>query len=191
MEMKVKFSSILLFFFGIVVGIVICICVIFAIVLNDIDPYIHLWRPKKFADITISPFKPEGNDTTESLTMKKGGKNFFYAWMDKTGKVTNIAIADQNDAVRFTMTVSEENGKWGNAMYFCDKPGNLITGEKYIDINFDGQFDLKKIFDSAGNLKSEFVYVDKAWKQVDRCNEKEAMVGRTTYIFDANHGWMK
>ena len=185
-------SNLLILFIGVVAGIVISLSI--GAYLNYIDPYTLLrGHPKKFGDIRILAFTPDDvevdEDIGEVLMMTKNNAPFFYAHTDKSGRVTNIAIVAERDIIRFTMTASDKLGKWKNAMYACDKHGDYTVGEKYIDINFDGQFDTKHVFDDTGEKVSSYIYTDGVWKQIDRGDLTSAVSGQTMYIFDPNSGW--
>ncbi len=184
-------KKIIIFSFGVLVGIIavfVGLIAIFAIVAPR-DAKVILNRPYKFADIKICHLK---NTDGDSLILAKDKKIFFYAETEanKPDEVTNIAIIDQNDVVRFKMTASKE-GKWKNAVYLCDQPSGYTIGEAYTDINFDGQFDIKDVYDDAGKRIDIFIYIKKDWKKVDGANAKEAASRQVKYIFDTNYGWVK
>ena len=182
--------KVLYFSIGFVIGFISFFLI--AVYFTYFSPNAEIYtNPKKFGDIAIVPLKDADG---ERLIMTKGEKIFFYAEAEigKTGKVINgIAIGDQN-VLRFKMAASEEEGKWKNATYACCKKGR-ITGEEYTDINFDGQFDIKAVYDDAGKVIATFIYVNKNWKKVDQVGLKQAISRseRITYIFDSNSGWLQ
>ncbi len=75
----------------------------------------------------------------------------------------------------FTMDVSDKPGVWDKVRYtptvagVYDK-GKLVSyrvvGEVYHDIDFDGQFDAKSIYDEKSVVCSESIFVDEQWLEL-------------------------
>ena len=59
----------------------------------------------------------------------------------------------------------------------------------FVDVNFDGHFDIRHIFDDTEKKVSRYIYIGQDWKKVDRCDPKKAIADTTTYVFDFNDGW--
>jgi hypothetical protein len=75
-------------------------------------------------------------------------------------------------------------------MYAYGK-NNLTIGDKYTDINFDGKFDEKEVYNEKGTKLTTYIYVDNNWKQADSVMDGGVKVGGIKYVFDADAGWRK
>ena len=187
---KVSLVIIVTLLIGIVIGFAIALSI--GVVFHHLEPDTLLTdRPKTFGDIEIWALKSENNkedeDPYKTLIMKKTEIPFFYAAQNKDGKVTEIAIVGENNSIRLSIKSSEETGGWKTAIYGCTK--GYTKGEQYVDIDFDGQFDAKNIFDNQGELLSKWIYSDGIWQKVDYLDDGKAILGQTRYVFDANSGW--
>lgn len=98
------------------------------------------------------------------------------------GRISKIVIFgnkvhDNRKMPVFVLTASEKKGVWKNvryiptvkAIYENGKPSNYaIKGELYEDIDFDGQFDVKRIYNEEDEMViiSESIYIDEKWCEV-------------------------
>lgn len=194
MEKRRAFSTIIIFSVGFVAGIAVSLTI--GAILSYVDPGTLLTNhPKIFGDIKIFAHKPSDVESTidldvdEVMYMTKAGIPFLYAPTDNTGKVTSLSLLNEKKRLVFTMTALDEPGKWGHAIYSGYDAGRR-TGEMFGDINFDGHFDLKRVFDDTGKKVSSYIYIDQDWKKIDRCDFKKAIADTTTYVFDFNDGWL-
>jgi hypothetical protein len=182
-----SFSNLLCFVLGVLLSAIVLI--LLGTYCNYMDPYtIMRGHPKIFGDLKIRTV--EENDDKEIncyLVMLKDDKQFFYAQKNKENKVTDVAIVGANNSIRLSIKSSEETGGWKTAIYGCTK--GYTKGEQYVDIDFDGQFDAKNIFDNQGELLSKWIYSDGIWQKVDYLDDGKAILGQTRYVFDANSGW--
>jgi hypothetical protein len=149
--------------------------------------------PKKFGDVKITAFKSTDQQASKGidkiLMITKGEMPFFYASENKAGRVTEAAILGQEKQIRFVMFASDrsETG-WANAVYAYGK-NNLTMGDKFTDINFDGKFDEKEVYNDKGTKLTTYIYIDNNWKQADSGMDGEIKVGGIKYVFDAGAGW--
>ncbi len=150
--------------------------------------------PKKFGDVTITAFKSTDQQASKGidkiLMITKGEMPFFYASENKAGRVTEVAILGQEKQIRFVMFASDrsETG-WANAVYAYGK-NNLTIGDKYTDINFDGKFDEKEVYNDKGTKQATYIFINNNWKQADSVMDDEIKVGGIKYVFDSA-GWRK
>jgi hypothetical protein len=147
-------------------------------------------RMMKFGDITISNITTRDvtDEIAGELVMMKEGRSFFYAKRNKLGEVTDLALADGNDHIIFTMKASQESGKWESANYGPSENGRP-TGDLYMDIDFDGRFDMKLSFDHNGKLRDRYISYYRTWKQVDRFENQTAFSESNTFTFRKDLGW--
>jgi len=193
MEKRRTLSTIVILFIGIVIG--------FAIVLliGAIGSYVHpvtsLTWPKKFGDIKIFSHKPlavEGTiaqDIDEMLVMAKNNTPFLVIFKNKAGKITRLDLLNDKERPVFSIEPLGAPDKWGKAAYRGYNEAGELAGDDFEDINFDGHFDIRHIFDDTGKKVSRYIYIDQDWKKVDRCDFKKAIADTTTYVFDFNDGW--
>jgi hypothetical protein len=183
-----------------IIALIIGVFIGFAtsLLIGAIGSYLHPctrltgW-PKTFGDIKVwaqdvSEIKKNTDDVSKVMLMAKADIPFLSVDMDRTGNVVSLSLLGRRETLNFTMTASDEVGKWGRAIYAGSSSG-YTTGEMYVDINFDGHFDVKRIFDDTGKEISMYIYIDRTWTPVDRCNLQEAVLGQKKYVFDNNSGW--
>jgi len=180
------------------VGFVVGVAVL--ILIGAIGSYIHpvtsLTWPKKFGDITI--FVREAadcedvffqEDIDQMLFMAKADVPFLTIGLDNSGKINGLSLLDNRGKLCFTMTPSTDSVRWEGAIYASQDDNDNTVGEMFVDVNFDGHFDIRHIFDDTGKKVSRYIYIDQDWKKVDRCDFKKAIADTTTYVFDFNDGW--
>jgi hypothetical protein len=151
--------------------------------------------PKKFGDVKIEAFKSTDLQASKGidkiLMITKGESPFLYASKNKSGRVTEVAILGQEKQVRFVMFAADKSETgWANAVYAYGK-NNLTMGDKYTDINFDGKFDEKEVYNDKGTKLTTYIYINNNWKQADSSMDGEIKVGGIKYVFDAAAGWRK
>ncbi len=183
--------TIIILFIGIVIGFILLL--FFGAIMSYIDPGTELNKPKKFGDVKIwtvevaSIENRETYDLSKTMVMTKDNFPFAEVAMDKAGKVKAFTLLGKPGEILFTMTASTEPGKWEYAIYAGGD--DYPTGEGFTDINVDGHFDVKTIYDDTGKRLSREIYVDRTWKQIDHWDPNQAKSGETTYVFDEESGW--
>jgi hypothetical protein len=186
-----KKSKLLLFFVGIFVGFIITL--MFGWLMSYIDPsFLELTSsPRSFGSINISVVSDEP-DSIKMLLMTKDDIPFFAIDADKSGEIKGLSlIKDGKGALSFTLRPSDVPGKWERAIYANENKNGKFNGEMYVDINFDGQFDVKHVFDDNGQKVSCHIYTQGIWTQVDSGDLSNALSGQTEYHFDPNLGWQE
>ena len=99
------------------------------------------------------------------------------------GRISKFAlygneVHDNRRMPILTFSASEKKGVWDNVQYFPTvnavyENGNIsyyaIKGEMYYDIDFDGQFDVKSIFNEEDEMViiSQSIYIDEKWFEVN------------------------
>jgi hypothetical protein len=189
MEKRKIVCCLISFLAGIVISFIVLIIAFIAD--THAGKTVPLSTPRFFGDIKIwvekAPANQEENyDVSEVMYLAKAGKPFLMVDMNKDGKVVSLSLLE-GEAMRFTIKASDKPGKWENGIYGGGGYG-YTTGEGYVDINFDGHFDIKNIFDDTGRKVSRSIYVNGVWQQVDRCDFTKALSGQINYAFDPNSG---
>ena len=182
-------------------GCITCLIVLIGAFIIDTKggKIVPLNTPCSFGNIKIWVEKVSGRDKeiydfSKGLRLAKDDIPFILINMDKAGKISSLSITNRKN-LRFTMAASRHPGKWERAIYVGYNDANYPTGETYVDINFDGHFDIKHVFDDAGKKVSTYIYINSSWIQVNSCDAKEdgitfkAVLGQTMYVFDPNSGW--
>jgi len=196
MKMKIRKNFIYLLV-GVIIGFAAFL--LFGAIMSHYDPGTFLTEhPKRFGDTKIWAFTADALWRTDEkysnvgkvLLMKRNDAPFLYAETDKDGKITDIAITDENKNVRFKLKTLKSSGKWGNAMYCRDK--GYFVGEFYHDFDFDGQFDTKALYDKNGERVSRHIYIgDGVWKEAQHIERGKAAVDDKFYIFSNDFGWQR
>ncbi len=194
MKKRRTLSTIKLLLVGIAIGFASTI--LFGLVLYCIEGDELPMEPKTFGDIKIWAQDTSGVEDTTALDvskmmfMTKADVPFLSVRMDKDGQVAHLSLLNEKGRVCLTMMASTEPDKWQRVIYAGgDGNGDYTVGEMFVDINFNGHFDVKRVFDDTGEKVSSYIYIDQDWKKVDRCDLKKAIADTTTYVFDFNDGW--
>lgn len=195
MKNKRTVSSMKLLFIG--VGIGVGMTILWGLVLYLIEGEELSTDPKTFGDIKMWVTNDEGikaHNVSKMLFMAKDEIPFLSIRMDKAGQVSHVSLLDEKMRVCATMTTSSEPGKWEHMIYgrYTDyTDDNYTFSELYIDINFDGHFDTKYALNDIGEKVARYIHINLVWKEVERCNFREAILGEEKYTFDPNAGWRK
>jgi len=167
--------------------------------LSYTDPTLMLkGHPQKFGDIEILALKApdiqKDEDVDKALIMTKNGVRFFYADTNKAGTVRSISILGPDQITpHFCMFASDNPGGWERAMYSYDKD-NKTVGNSYMDINCDGKFDDKDVYDNNGIWQAKYIYADNNWRRATYYEDnKRAKTEGIRYVFDSNIGcgWVR
>jgi len=151
--------------------------------------------PKTYGDIKIwcaeidDVTVRDGHDVSNMMYMAKDNISFLAVDMDKEGKVRSLSLLDEQGDILFTVEASPEPGKWEKAIYAGSNGTDHTTGEMYMDINFDGHFDAKHIFDDTGEKVAGYIYIDKKWVEVGERGFWDDGTEKDGYIFNKDSGW--
>lgn len=179
---------------GIIIGIVLVL--LFGAVLSYLKPATLIEQPKKFGDIRIwverypEVMPPVQSDAvSEMLFMAKSGKLFLSIRMRQDGDIVSMSLLNGQGHVCFTVRASEEVGFWEQAIYVGSNDEGIEPEDMFVDIDFDGHFDIRNVFDGSGNKIAMYIYVDGMWKTVSRYNFSRAIGEENVYIFNRQEGW--
>lgn len=144
-------------------------------------------RTMNFGNVAVSIIKRNtANDKfADELWLMKDDWPFLFITSNKPDEVCRLILSEVNGKARFTLRASSAPGKWFSAMY---GPSDL-GGEFYQDIDFDGQFDIRKKIDNNGKVQSNHIYYKENWKQIDVFEEQKVISGNDTFIFQKDSGW--
>lgn len=159
---------------------------------------------KTFGDIEIwaqKPIIPEGEEvpvdfhqkTDRILWMTKDGAPFLMIAKDMNDRISGMYLLKNKDEPVMTLEPSNFPGKWGKASYSNCRKGKPV-GDVFIDINFNGCFDVKVVTDGNGNRVSRSIFINNNWQLVDHLSveKMKAAIGETEYVFDPNAGcWLE
>jgi len=178
---------------GILLGCLIG-CVVTLSIMRTPKQSIKNPRIMKFGDITISAEIPsDANDTyAEELTLKKNDKIFLYAFRNSLNKVPRLSLADGDHGIILMLYASKETGKWNNVCYSTPD----MIGDEYIDIDFDGKFDIKVSFGNNSEVLSSHINYNGVWKKIDGLLEqhnvgrpRNAISGSDIFTYHKDSGW--
>lgn len=197
MKKKETFRTIILLLIGIFIGFAIVLFI--GAIGSYVYPVTTLTWPKKFGDIIIWAKKPPNVEGTadpnvyKMLWMKKNDIPFLMITQNEAGRNTDLFIFNDKKHPVFSLESLDTPSKWGQARYCGDNQAGKIVGDVFVDIDFDGRFDVKYVKDSDGKYASVSIFVDGSWQRVNHCNAKDmtAILGETKYTFDPNSGWRK
>ncbi len=185
--MKVK--SIMIFLTGIVCGFGIALSIGFYRMNKDKGTQII--GLKLFGNVEMFPVDMSSAmlpDLSEMLIFRCDGENIASFFLDPNRKLTEFSMYKKgSDETIFRVTRDIDNN-WTRLIY-----GDVGKGETYIDIDCDGNFDLKWIRgDSHGLIRQ--IYLGGKWQAVSKCNLEEATMqgdqGTVKYIFEEGKGWV-
>ena len=156
-------------------------------------------NPRTFGDIKVLSREPfggeggEGQNIYKTLMMTKDDIPFLTINQNEPGKIDVLVLLNDREEAVLSMKPLAASGKWGQIMYGKSNEAGNLVGDVFVDIDFDGQFDVKHVMDDNGKRLSVSIFIDGSWQEVDRCSVKEmrADIGQTRYTFDPNSGWRK
>ena len=161
-------------------------------------------EPVVFGDIKIWVEEPLIIDGTKvpsglyqgshrKLWMTKDNIPFLMISQNEAAKTAGLLLLKNEHQPILCLDALEYPGQWGQAIYSSggeeiDKP----VGDVLVDIDFDGHFDFKLVFDYDGKNISRSIFIDKAWHEVEHCSieQGKAVIAEEIYTFDPNSGWL-
>ncbi len=137
--------------------------------------------------ITKLPSSEPNESMTHELAICKNGNNpFLWAYKNDDGEVKELAITDSvsSENLVFKVNSSGKNVGWTHALY--GRPEN--DQKFYLDLDFNGQFDVKTVPNSNGNTIRK-IYYKRDWLELDAFSGKSAFTKGNEYLFEAGLGW--
>lgn len=189
---------VLIFCLGLLAGIAIGfgIAVLIGAIARYRDSGTPFAGPKTFGEVkvAVADMSNDANGNSDNIShmmlITRAGTPFLGIDIDGTGRVKAVSVVGEEKTVIFTMNAREGLAGWEKAIYGGRRNAAKHTvGEMYIDINFDGQFDIKSLFDDNGQKICRYIYLGGTWREVNRYTDKNAVFGEKLYIFDPNSGW--
>ena len=143
----------------------------------------------QFGDCKIIAFtsqEPNESTTHELAICKIDNIPFLWAYKGRDGEVKELAIADGFNSKNQIFKVNSSGlGKgWTHGLY--GRPD--LNQEFYIDLDFNGQFDVKSILDPNGKSIRK-IYYNGEWLLLDRFSKKSAFSNNRGYSFKEKVGW--
>lgn len=147
-------------------------------------------RTMTFGNVEVHAFFLGGDDDPEKecLVLQKEGKIFLWAARTIGGEVTEACLTNGPKQILLTLKSSSEPGEWVSAQYGRRRNGTM-RGKIYRDIDFDGRFDARLVYDKHGRLISKEIDRNGMWFTVNRLQEREANAGADVYRFQSGLGW--
>ena len=126
------------------------------------------------------------------------GRNKLALSKFQNGRISEFTILgnkvhDDRRMPVFTFDASDKPGVWNNVMYMPSfkaivENGKLISftpnGEKYDDIDFDGQFDAKSFVVEGFKYLSQSIYIDGKWKELGYTDSQGKFHQTGSYIVE-------
>ncbi len=164
----------------------------------------QILKPGEFANLRIIRGKsPKWTEQGEAMMFFNGEQPFLAITKNDANEINRIFLLDGFDRELIQATIKDDkiselvvlgnkklsglyltrykdsdSGLW-TARYSRIHKGMPVT-ESYADIDYDGQFDVKRHFNSLGNMIiSESIFINNKWQEVQSCdidnNEAYAM----------------
>lgn len=126
---------------------------------------------------------PQGNILVYMVWDDMEAAPGFALFNDKM-TIASLAFGENGSEHRFTY------GPYG-------LPAEKIHSDDigYKDLDFDGQFDLKEIFNDDGTIQKVFILVNSNWEEATQLDRAISMAliqqgeEERTYLFQQRHGW--
>jgi hypothetical protein len=183
--MKRWVSYIIVFIAGIVLGIILCMALAFYNIHQEMGK--TLIGPRIFGDIRVVPAElPAGE---KALSLEKDKVRFMVVIQDPNGTTKSVSTVNKAEQGGYMMQPLQGPGEW-MCSYGCSLIEEKVKGELYLDLNFDGQFDTKYVFDGNGK-KVYWIFFDGDWHKVVGANYQRARDDSITFRFDPNSGWLQ
>ncbi len=190
-------KHVLLFVAIFILGGVLTFAVLFGIAIRSEDEQLFLQAGEvyHFADIAVEPTDVAesvkaavgySSDTTQGVLLSRSGIPFLSITVDANGNCSSAyLVKDSNNPVLWMQ--ASRRGEWKNLTYSGSKSGGRVGCEDYVDIDYDGNFDYKIVFEEHP-VGTAFIYTAKGWEQADKFNHDSlrAMIGEQIYEYDRN-----
>lgn len=99
--------------------------------------------------------------------LSKGGVSNFVLYGNK--------VHDAQRTVVLVLQASDKPGIWRQVNYGLTVPdGNRhrFVGDVYVDLDVDGRFDGKQVFDDKSAIVSESIFINREWRELGRLDSK-------------------
>jgi len=122
------------------------------------------------------------------------------------GRMSELFLLGNGGIPVFTVEASEKPGTWRDAMYTpCVSIKKTIgtwtdympVGDVYKDLDFNGRFDVKTVYDDKGEIIDQYLFVNEEWQKLNYLSldklEGGAIINskRIYYDFEWAKGWKK
>jgi hypothetical protein len=163
-------------------------------ILGALGPEQEYPRRLRFGDITVFSDRAtqKADDPikiAEELLLTRNERPFLYAGTNAEGKATTLCFVNAHKDVILTWKPSAQPGGWTDACYGREE-NHVRVGEHYRDIDWDGSFDVRLVYDRTGGLRSCAIYRQGEWQPVDRVQGQRAFAGEEVFSFDPKAGWV-
>ena len=187
---KKVLSNVIYLSVGVVIGF--CMAMLFAVILYSLDPDTLADGDRTFGDVKVwvekIPDDPRiDHDAANMIYVARAGQAFLAIEMDSARKINRFSILDENQHITFTLAASKMTSRWERGLYGGNSKIGEPVGEGYVDIDFNGQFDAKHVYNDIGEKLSGHIYIHGNWLRAvgDLSN---VIAGQTKYTFDPNSG---
>jgi len=184
-------SHVIIVFIGIAIGIGISLLAGQFLCYADSGTLLSS-RPRKFGDIKVLATENHKNQNVyKTLMMSKNDFPFLAINQNEPDKIDVLVLLNDKEKAVLSMKPLDTPGRWGQVMYGRSNEAGKLMGDVFVDIDFDGQFDVKHVMDDKGERVSAFILINDVWQEVSSFSIKDmkAGSGEKTYIFDSNTGW--
>lgn len=146
-------------------------------------------RPKAFKNLEVS-VRHEGEDDVLSISDK--GRPLLLISKRSDEDSMDLELINKRETNVFSLTFVPNKDLWRIANYTHYKESGAGAGHELIDIDFNGQFDVKLLVGANGTIESYKIFLEDSWKEVDDIApyEMEAFAGKLKYIFEDDEGWL-
>ncbi len=183
---KKTIKTILLILAGLALGV--SWCILLGLYYAYQDPYtIIKGRPKRFGNVELQSVDLQRG--AQVLLITKDKTPFIVIERNTNGMIKSAGMLseDCND-IRASLDTSD-TGKWQNFCYF-KSINKMEIGYKWLDFDFDGQFDYRSFKDNDGNLISQHIMFNSKWIEVENVSRGFAKTKNAIYSFShMRHLW--
>jgi len=122
----------------------------------------------------LIPKEPTGDISGIRIVDGMAERELIRIYFEK-GRMSEIFLVGNEGQPVFTVDASKKAGVWHKANYMpcvkIDKPfGTWVdympVGEYYEDIDFDGHFDAKLVYNEKGEIVSFHIFIKGQWREV-------------------------
>lgn len=151
--------------------------------INKVLEVLTIWKGE-YPFIAI-PKEPTGNIPNIRIVDAMAERELIRIYFEKD-RISEFSLVGNEGQPVFTVDASNKAGVWHKANYTSfvkiDKPlGRWVdympVGEHYEDIDFDGHFDAKMVYNEKGEIDSFYIFIKGQWQEVCHysSDELEAM----------------
>lgn len=141
----------------------------------DVNEVLEVLMICKGGEYPFMVFIKDNSGSIDKIRITDGMTRELIRIYFENDRISELFLIGNKGQPVFTADASKKAGVWHKAQYMpcvkIDKPfGTWVdympVGEYYEDIDFDGHFDAKKVYNEKGEIASFYIFIKGRWQEV-------------------------